>query len=122
MHGSLVGINKTWKLTLWVKGLQIKAVSLGSSSNPYFLFLCTVQYLLQIGCMLKVVLIQYLATFSVLPYSTSRTPVDVGGQSSGGCPIFDSSKCDMSCITMDSNGCLSCKCPSTTVTGKIIDF
>ena len=32
----------------------------------------------------------------------------------GGCPPFDVSTCDISCVTMDAGGCLGCKCPTTT--------
>ena len=37
-----------------------------------------------------------------------------GGQGSGGCPPFDVSVCDMDCVSMDSRGCLSCVCPTST--------
>ncbi|CAG2198317.1 unnamed protein product [Mytilus edulis] len=42
-------------------------------------------------------------------------PFDGGGQGAGGCPPFDVSVCDMDCVSMDDNGCLSCNCPASTV-------
>ena len=52
----------------------------------------------------------------VAPNGTTAAPSggSVGGQTAGGCPPFDASACDLSCVTMDSNGCLSCHCPPST--------
>ncbi|XP_071138659.1 loricrin-like [Mytilus edulis] len=47
--------------------------------------------------------------------ATTTGNVSGGGQGAGGCPPFDVSTCDMSCVVMDSSGCLSCNCPLTTV-------
>jgi hypothetical protein len=44
---------------------------------------------------------------------TTQSPAG-GGQGAGGCPPFDASTCDMSCVAMDSSGCLSCNCPTST--------
>ncbi|XP_076080670.1 uncharacterized protein LOC143051656 isoform X3 [Mytilus galloprovincialis] len=46
---------------------------------------------------------------------TTQAPSSGGGQGAGGCPPFDVSTCDMDCVSMDTNGCLSCNCPASTV-------
>ncbi|XP_052085124.1 mucin-5AC-like [Mytilus californianus] len=46
---------------------------------------------------------------------TTQAPSSGGGQGAGGCPPFDVSTCDMDCVSMDANGCLSCSCPASTV-------
>ncbi|VDI32733.1 Hypothetical predicted protein, partial [Mytilus galloprovincialis] len=46
---------------------------------------------------------------------TTQAPSSGGGQGAGGCPPFDVSVCDMDCVSMDDNGCLSCNCPASTV-------
>ncbi|XP_063437937.1 mucin-5AC-like isoform X2 [Mytilus trossulus] len=53
---------------------------------------------------------------------TTQAPSTGGGQGAGGCPPFDVSTCDMDCVSMDANGCLSCSCPASTVapTGSTI--
>ena len=70
----------------------------------------------------------YIRNYSLLPNlfiastgtSNSSTSGSQGsGQGAGGCPPFDVSTCDMTCVSMDSSGCLSCKCPATT--GKFME-
>lgn len=43
--------------------------------------------------------------------STSATVTSVPG--AGGCPAFDFSTCDPSCVVMDGQGCMSCHCKGT---------
>lgn len=50
--------------------------------------------------------------------STSATVTSVPG--AGGCPSFDFSTCDPSCVVMDGQGCMSCHCKGTFIRGQTL--
>ena len=49
-----------------------------------------------------------IATTAAPGKSTSAAVTSVPG--AGGCPSFDFSTCDPSCVVMDAQGCMSCQC------------
>lgn len=57
-------------------------------------------------------------TFAPSGQSTPATVTSVPG--AGGCPSFDFSTCDPSCVVMDGKGCMSCHCKGTFKTGQML--
>ena len=56
------------------------------------------------------ILFWYIATTPAAAAAASTAASVTLVPGAGGCPSFDFSKCDPSCVVMDAQGCMTCSC------------